>query len=121
MLVDLGDQFARLCRGRTQVLTTPITSGATARGDGTPTGTWRVQAKQRDSYLYPASGGAYHVHYWIPYDGAYGMHDSSWQHFPYGSPALPNAGFARLRALPARGDPWMYHWLGVGTVVQVRA
>ena len=75
----------RLCNGAKQVLTTPITSGASAFGDGTPTGTWRLQAKIRNTTLYPAAGGAYSVHYWMPYDGAYGMHDSSWQKFPYGS------------------------------------
>ena len=121
VVVDLGYQFARLCRGRTQVLTTPITSGATARGDGTPIGAWRVQAKQRDTYLHPASGGAYHVRYWIPYDGAYGMHDSSWQHFPYGSPRYRTRGSHGCVHFPLAAITWMYHWIGVGTVVQVRA
>jgi hypothetical protein len=121
VVIDLGDQFARLCNGGRQVLTTPITSGATALGDGTPTGTWRVQSKQRDRYLYPASGGAYYVHYWIPYDGVYGMHDSSWQHFPYGSARYRTAGSHGCVHFPLAAIRWMYGWLRVGTLVRIGA
>lgn len=121
VVVDLGAQFARLCSGATQVLTTPITSGATDLGDGTPTGTWRVQSKQRDTYLYPAAGGVYYVHFWIPYDGAYGMHDSPWQRFPYGSSRYRTDGSHGCVHFPAAAIAWMYRWIRVGTVVHIRA
>jgi hypothetical protein len=119
VLVDISAQFARLCHGGVQVLTTPITSGASAYGDGTPTGTWRVQSKQRERYLYPAAGGAYYVHYWIPYDGAYGMHDSSWQDFPYGSQQYRTRGSHGCVHFPLAAIRWMYPWLRVGTLVRI--
>jgi hypothetical protein len=121
VVVDLGHQFARLCQGGVQVLTTPITSGATALGDGTPTGTWRVQAKQRDTYLYPAAGGVYYVHFWIPYDGAYGMHDSPWQHFAYGSSRYRTHGSHGCVHFPYAAINWMYRWIRVGTLVHIRS
>jgi hypothetical protein len=118
--IDLSRQFAWLCAGSRQVLTTAITSGASALGNATPTGTWAVQAKQRERYLYPAAGGAYYVHYWIPYDGAYGMHDSSWQDFPYGSPLYRTRGSHGCVHFPLAAIRWMYGWLRVGTAVRIQ-
>jgi hypothetical protein len=121
VLIDLSVQFARLCDGGRQVLATPITSGASAYGDGTPTGTWRVQDKQRDRYLYPAAGGAYYVHFWIPYDGAYGMHDSSWQHFPYGSQKYRTRGSHGCVHFPFAAIRAMYDWIRVGSLVRIQS
>ena len=120
VIIDLSSQSARLCRGPEQVLATPITSGASALGAGTPTGTWHLQAKQRDRYLYPAAGGAYYVHYWLPYDGAYGMHDSSWQRFPYGSPKYRTQGSHGCVHFPRAAIAWMYRWAPIGTTVTIR-
>lgn len=119
--IDLSTQFARLCSNSQQVLATSITSGATAYGDGTPTGTWQLQSKQRDRYLYPAAGGAYYVHYWMPYDGAYGMHDSSWQNFPYGSAKYRTDGSHGCVHFPRAAIAWMYAWAPIGTTVRIRA
>src|SRR6476469_3465092 len=111
--IDLSAQAALLCNDETQLLTTPITSGAVDLGDGTPIGTWRVQSKQRDRYLYPAAGGAYYVHYWLPYDDAYGMHDSPWQRFPYGSQRYRREGSHGCVHFPGAAIRWMYGWLHV--------
>ncbi len=121
VVIDLSRQFAKLCNADNQLLTTRITSGATALGDGTPTGTWQLQAKQRDRYLYPASGGAYYVHYWMPYDGAYGMHDSPWQTFPYGSPKYRTQGSHGCVHFPRAAIAWMFKWARIGTTVHIRA
>jgi lipoprotein-anchoring transpeptidase ErfK/SrfK len=110
-----------LCNADNQLLTTRITSGATALGDGTPTGTWHLQGKQRDTYLYPAAGGAYYVHYWMPYDGAYGMHDSPWQTFPYGSQKYRTEGSHGCVHFPRAAIAWMFRWARIGTTVQIRA
>lgn len=119
--IDLSSQSALLCNAETQLLMTPITSGAVDLGDATPTGTWRVQSKQRDRYLYPAAGGAYYVHYWLPYDGAYGMHDSPWQRFPYGSQRYRREGSHGCVHFPFAAIRWMYGWLQVGTLVHIYA
>lgn len=120
--VDISAQFARACyRGR-QLRATPVTTGAPARGDGTPTGTWRVQARIRDTVLRPASGGAYPVHYWVPYDGAYGLHDSPWQRFPYGSGQYRWHGSHGCTHVPAAMMAWLFGWVRVGsTTITIHA
>jgi hypothetical protein len=117
--IDLSRQFAKLCDGDQQVLTTYVTSGATALGNGTPTGTWHLQGKQRDRYLYPAAGGAYYVHYWMPYNGDYGMHDSSWQKFPYGSDKYKTKGSHGCVHFPRAAIAWMFRWAPIGTTVRI--
>lgn len=121
VLVDIGTQFARMCDRHQQIRTTPVTTGASALGDGTPTGTWHVQARVRDTTLYPAAGGAYPVKYWMPYDGAYGLHDSPWQHFPYGSAKYRTHGSHGCVHVPGPTMAWLFRWAQVGTRVTISA
>lgn len=117
--VDLGDQVARMCNSGHQIRVTAITSGATAYGNGTPRGTWHVYSKQRNTTLYPAAGGAYPVKFWVPYDGAYGIHDSSWQHFPYGSSLYRTRGSHGCTHVPAKAMAWFFNWVRIGTTVTI--
>jgi hypothetical protein len=118
--VDLSRQQARLCAHHQQVLVTPVTTGASSKGDATPTGSWKVYAKVRDTVLHPADGGAYHVRYWMPYDGAYGMHDSPWQRFAYGSPLYRTRGSHGCVHFPGTAMKRLFAWAPVGTRVTVR-
>jgi hypothetical protein len=122
VLVDISQQSARACSHRQQLRVTRVTTGATARGYGTPTGSGRVNGnKTRNTTLYPAAGGAYPVTYWLPYDAnVYGLHDSSWQTFPYGSPRYRTAGSHGCVHVPLVAMRWLYHWATVGTRVTVR-
>jgi L,D-transpeptidase-like protein len=119
VVVDLSRQRAWLCAKGQQVLTTSVTTGATRHGDGTPTGTWKVYAKVRNTTLRPAGGGAYHVHYWMPYHGAYGMHDSPWQHFAYGSRLYRTRGSHGCVHFPAAAMRRLFHWAPRGTTVSI--
>ncbi|MDQ2838713.1 MAG: L,D-transpeptidase family protein [Actinomycetota bacterium] len=120
LFVVISQQRGRMCDGRQQILITPLTTGATADGDGTPTGTWRINNKVRNTYLYPAGGGVYAVRYWMPYSGnIYGIHDSSWQTFPYGSQQYKTAGSHGCVHLPAATMQWFFGWAPVGTVVTI--
>jgi lipoprotein-anchoring transpeptidase ErfK/SrfK len=96
-----------------------VTSGATAVGDGTPTGSWTIYAKVRDTHLYPAGGGVYYVHYWMPYSGPYGLHDAPWQTFAYGSALYRTQGSHGCIHLPEATMKWFYAWAPVGTRVTV--
>lgn len=117
--VVLHRQLAWMCHYSQLTRTTYVTTGASSRGDGTPTGSWRIYAKVRDTYLYPAGGGAYFVHYWMPYSGAYGIHDSSWQRFAYGSSRYRTQGSHGCIHLPGATMAWFYRWAPVGTGVTV--
>jgi hypothetical protein len=119
--VDLSRQLAWMCSGRQQIRATAVTTGATALGYGTPTGTWHVQARVRDTTLYPAAGGAYPVHYWMPYDGPYGIHDSPWQNFPYGSSRYRTEGSHGCVHVPGAMMAWLFGWAPVGTRVVIHA
>lgn len=119
IVVDISDQRARMCKAGQQVRTTPVTTGASALGYGTPTGTWHVYARVRDTTLYPASGGAYFVHYWMPYSGPYGLHDSPWQHFAYGSPRYKTHGSHGCVHVPGHAMAWLFGWAPVGTRVTI--
>jgi hypothetical protein len=121
IVVDVSDQRARMCRGGQQIRTTPVTTGASSLGDGTPTGSWRIYARVRDTTLYPASGGAYPVKYWMPYSGPYGLHDSPWQHFRYGSPRYRTQGSHGCVHVPGPMMAWLFRWAPVGTRVTVRS
>lgn len=117
--VDLSRQFARMCANHQQVRTTPVTTGAVDLGYGTPTGTWHVQNRVRDTTLYPAAGGAYPVNYWMPYDGVYGIHDSPWQHFRYGSAKYRTHGSHGCIHVPGPTMAWLFRWAPVGTTVTI--
>jgi len=121
VLVDVSGQWARACRHGQQLRFSRVTTGASALGDGTPLGRWRVQAKVRDTTLYPAAGGAYPVKFWVPYDGAYGFHDASWQTFPYGSPKYRRHGSHGCVHVPGPMMRWLFGWFRVGTAVTIRA
>lgn len=119
LVVDLSTQLARACRHGQQMRVTPVTTGAVDLGEGTPRGTWHVQAKIRNTTLYPAAGGAYHVKYWVPYDGAYGLHDSPWQRFPYGSPKYRRHGSHGCVHVPGPMMAWLFSWLRIGSTVTI--
>ena len=120
ILVDLSRQRAWLCSHGRQVLTTAVTTGATARGNGTPTGTWHVVAKVRNTTLHPSSGGAYRVRYWLPYDGAYGLHDASWQRIGYGTAQYRTQGSHGCVHVPVAQLVYLFRWAPVGTTVRIQ-
>jgi lipoprotein-anchoring transpeptidase ErfK/SrfK len=120
-IVSIRSQVGRMCAGRHQILTTAVTTGASALGYGTPLGSWRVQAKVPNTVLHPAAGGAYPVRYWVPYDGVYGIHDSNWQRFPYGSALYRTQGSHGCVHLPGATMAWFFRWVAVGTTVTIAA
>ena len=121
-VVRISRQWARACYRHQQLRATFVTTGASALGYGTPTGTWHVNGfKRRNITLYPAAGGAYPVKYWLPYDGnVYGMHDASWQRFAYGSARYRTEGSHGCTHVPLAMMRWLYRWAAVGTRVVIR-
>jgi len=121
VLVSIEAQHEWLCAHHRTVLSTPITSGASAKpGDATPRGTFRIQGLNRNSVLYPSGGGAYPVKYWIPFQAPlYGFHDASWQHMPFGSRHYVTHGSHGCVHMPLRAIRFLYRWAHIGTKVRI--
>ena len=122
IIVSIRQQHAWMCAGVHQVADSAVTTGATAAGNGTPIGTWHIETKQTNTTLTVLTGEAFHVNYWLPYDGnVYGLHDSSWQTFPYGSQQYRTGGSHGCVHLPLAAMRWVYGWARVGATVTIES
>jgi lipoprotein-anchoring transpeptidase ErfK/SrfK len=120
VLVSISRQHAWMCQGAKQVYDSPVTTGETDNGDNTPTGTWTIQSRETDRYLFGAGYRDY-VHYWLPFDGDFGFHDATWQSFPFGSSLYQTAGSNGCVHLPMAAVSWLYGWATVDrTVVTIQ-
>lgn len=121
LLVSISKQHLWACEGGKQVNSSAVTTGATVDHDQTPLGSWRVQAKQRDRYLVGAGYRDY-VHYWVPFNGDFGLHDAPWQTMASGSRDYTQKGSHGCVHVPTRTMAWLYRWTSVNnTVVTVEA
>jgi lipoprotein-anchoring transpeptidase ErfK/SrfK len=120
ILVSIERQRAWMCRDKTQVYSTLVTTGAENVGNGTPLGTWHIQDKQTNRYLV-GPGYRDFVKYWMPFDGDFGFHDSSWQTMPYGSPGYKANGSHGCIHLPLPAMKWFYDWATTATTVTIQA
>jgi lipoprotein-anchoring transpeptidase ErfK/SrfK len=119
ILVSISKQHLWACAQQKQVSTSAVTTGKPDGSSNTPTGSWRVVAKERDRYL---TGPGYrdYVNYWMPFSGDFGLHDASWQTMPFGSPQYRTQGSHGCVHVPTSVMAWLYRWAVPGqTVVTV--
>ena len=120
--VSIRQQHLWMCAGHTPVRDTPVTTGIPGENTHTPTGTYTVQARTRNTTLTLISGRTYAVKYWIPFDAPlFGFHDSSWQTFAYGSQRYRTDGSHGCVHMPVKAIAFLYHWVHVGAKVRIRA
>ncbi len=120
ILVNITQQHLWACQGPDQVYDSAVTTGAYATGDITPTGTWHIYAKERDTHLIGPTWNDF-VNYWMPFYSDYGFHDATWQTFPFGGPEYPTQGSHGCVHLPLAAMAWLYNWSSIGTTVTVSA
>ena len=120
ILVNIALQHLWACDHDHLVLSTAVTTGAVDRDEPTLPGTWHVYAKQTNRWL---SGPGYddHVNFWMPYNGGYGLHDSPWQRFAYGSAKYASRGSHGCVQIPTATMAKLYAWAPVGTLVDTVA
>jgi lipoprotein-anchoring transpeptidase ErfK/SrfK len=119
-LVSLADQHMWMCRHHRTVYDAAITSGMAGPYTHTPTGKYWIQGRNRNTTLTLNTGATYSVRYWIPFDAPlFGFHDSSWQHFPYGSPKYRTNGSHGCIHMPLRAIAWFYRWVARPTAVRI--
>ena len=122
VLVDISEQHAWFCAAARTVYSTAVTTGMDTPDTRTPTGHFRIQSKNTDATLVPSTGVPYPVKYWIPFQAPlYGFHDSSWQHFAYGSPRYRTAGSHGCVHLPLPAIEYLYRWARIGAAVYIRS
>ncbi len=86
----------------------------------TPTGNYVVQGRNTNTVLTLNTGAQYNVRYWIPFDAPlFGFHDSSWQHFPYGSPKYKTQGSHGCIHMPLKAMRFLYNWSARPTDVHI--
>jgi hypothetical protein len=121
VFVSLRHQHMWMCARHRVAASTPITSGMAGPYTHTPTGRYRIQGLNRNSTLTLNTGATYDVKYWIPFNAPlFGFHDSSWQHFPYGSPKYRTHGSHGCIHMPLAAIRFFYHWADIGTPVLIK-
>jgi lipoprotein-anchoring transpeptidase ErfK/SrfK len=120
VLVSISQQRIWMCERARQVNTTLVTTGAANVGDGTPLGSWIVQAKQTNRYLV-GPGYRDFVKYWMPFDGDFGFHDASWQTMPYGSSGYHANGSHGCVHVPLATMTWLFNWATLNTTVTIES
>jgi len=128
LLISISLQHLWACRGTKIVNQGSVTTGTTVITNGvddnTPVGTWRIHAKETDITLTGCdANGCWNdpVHYWMPFDGEVGLHDASWQTFPFGASNYHTDGSHGCIQLPTALAAWIYNWAPVGTTVTIGA
>ena len=122
VFVSIRRQHMWMCAGHRVAYETPITSGMVGQYTNTPTGRFAIQGRTRNTWLTLIDGSSYAVKYWIPFDGPlFGFHDSSWQHFPYGSRKYRTQGSHGCVHMPLQAIRFLYRWGDTGTPVRIRS
>jgi lipoprotein-anchoring transpeptidase ErfK/SrfK len=120
IVVSIKLQKLWACAGTDLYLTTSVTTGAIDRDWATPKGTWKIYAKQTNRWL-SGPGYSVQVRYWMPFWGGYGVHDSPWQRFPYGSSLYRSRGSHGCVQVPGATMAKLFAWAQVGSTVHVEA
>jgi hypothetical protein len=125
--VSISQQTLWACTGPTLFAATYVTTGASALTnvhDATPVGTFHIFRKVRNTVLsgHDANGSWRDpVAYWMPFYGAYGFHDASWQTFPFGSSLYTTQGSHGCVHVPADVLGSLFAWAPIGTTVTIQA
>lgn len=128
LLVSITQQHMWACNGTSLAKQSAVTTGTTVVTNGvddsTPTGTWHIYGKHTNLYLRGSdANGSWndYVQYWLPFDGAVGFHDASWQTFPFGNSQYHTDGSHACVHLPTAVAAWVYGWAPIGTTVTVES
>ena len=126
--VDLTEQHVRYYKGGQLVWESDCVSGNTSQNHGTPTGCYKIMAKERNVVLVgePLPGETkpeYEtpVDYWMPFRGnSWGLHDANWRSSfggniytysgSHGCVNLPPAKAAELYDMVSVGDAVITHY-----------
>ena len=115
--VDIENQTMTYYENGVAVLSSPCVTGNTSTGNGTPRGTFQIQAKIPGKYL---TGPTWHVWVdrWMRFTGSVGLHDANWRS-KFGGDIYKYNGSHGCVNLPSDVANQLYDMVEVGTVVIV--
>lgn len=115
--VNLTAQHLFFYKDGILIMDSDFVSGNVSRNYGTPTGTYPVQYKQRDTTL---DGEDYSapVKYWMPFNGNIGFHDASWRR-SFGRKIYRTSGSHGCINMPEASAKKMYEHIERGVAVVV--
>ena len=117
-MVSIASQHAWMCAGKSLAYSSAVTTGMSATGHATPTGTFEIQGNVTNTTL-RGSDYAVHVDYWIQFNGDIGFHDASWQTMAFGSPGYTTLGSRGCVHMPLKTIAWLHKWVQIGKTVVV--
>lgn len=113
--IDLNNQCLWLYKDGMLITSTPLTSGNVLYGYYTPTGVYSIQKKSTCVTLTGPTWASY-VTYWMPFFGAYGLHDATWRTNFGGSEYLRDGSHGCVN-LPYAQAEIIFNNISVGTKV----
>ncbi len=121
--IDLSRQHMWVYDNGSLRLETDIVSGKMTHDRYTPAGIYQVYNKETSRYLRgpQRADGSYewnaYVDYWMPFNGAIGMHDAYWQTGRFGGTYYMTGGSRGCINMPVDQAAELYSWIAVGTPV----
>lgn len=76
--VSLSEQHLWFYKNGSLITEGPVVTGNISNGTGTPSGTYKLDYKERNATL-KGQGYASPVSFWMPFNGGIGIHDASWR------------------------------------------
>lgn len=113
--IDLGHQHLYLYIEGELVLETDFVSGCMATGNGTPSGIYDLEYRTKDVILRGPTWES-HVNFWMPFNGAVGMHDATWRKEFGGDIYLQNGSHGCVN-LPYNMAKQIYNYVYAGIPV----
>lgn len=120
--ISISDQNLWCYKDGKVVVDTPVVTGNTSRGNGTPTGSvWAIDAKKSPATLgtIETMGYSSPVSYWMPFTGNVGMHDADGWRTQYGGSIYRRDGSHGCVNMPYSAAKEVYSSVEIGTAVIV--
>lgn len=120
--VSIGGQYMRCVVNGKTVVSTSVVTGTTSTGHGTPTGTYYILYKSRDTTLKGSNtdGSKYatKVKYWMPFYAGDGFHDAWWRS-SFGGSIYVSGGSHGCVNMPSSEAASLYNYVSAGMPVVI--
>ena len=115
--VDIDNQVMNYYVNGVSILSSPVVTGNTRNGNGTPRGVFFIDSKVPGKYLVGPTWNVW-VNRWMRFTGAVGLHDASWRS-EFGGDIYTYNGSHGCVNLPSDVANTLYDLVSVGTMVIV--